>query len=189
LAIASPTITVGTPNSFGFGLSPTFGTLINFDDQTPFATVASDAYSAEGVESVANSDPSDPLIAALFSQQSEPIYLTTADNVADIDITFASATDEVGIGLLNDGVTPATLTVYDAAGDSLGSFVETAPLNGYYVISDTSDDIKSFSIGSQAVGIDDLQFAPTPEPGSISFAAVGLAIAAGVWRKKAARKS
>jgi uncharacterized protein (TIGR03382 family) len=56
------------------------------------------------------------------------------------------------------------------------------------VISDPSADIHSISINAaQNLAIDDLQFVPTPEPSSISFAAAGLVVLAGLWRRRRAR--
>jgi hypothetical protein len=188
------TITIGTPNFYGAGLSPTFGTLINFDSLTPLSTVSPTVFSAEGVQSIDNSPSAFPLLVLPYSQQSPPNELSTgaADSYAgDITITFSSPTDEVGIGIAEDGTTPATLTVYGVSGNVLGSFIETVPsttYNAYYVISDPTDDIKSFAISAaQNLAIDDLQFVPTviPEPADVTFAAVGLALLAGIWRRKA----
>ncbi len=186
---SASSISVATPNFFGAGLSPTFGTLVTFDSLTPFASVNSDAFTSDGVESVVNNGP-DQLIALPFSQQSPPNELSTtsADYAGDITFTFSNPTNEVGIGIAEDGTTPATLTVFDASGNSLGSFVETVSdttFNGYYVISDGTDDIKSFSIdAAQNLAVDDLQFVPTPEPASVSFAVAGLVLLAGIWRRK-----
>ena len=189
LASAS-NIAIGTPNLFGSGLSPTFGTLVNFDSLTPFSTVSSNAFAAEGVSSITNDPSTNDLIVEPFSEQSPPNYLTTTDpnGAGDIDFTFTNLTNEVGIGIAEDGTTQTTLTVFGATGNVLGSFVETVPsstFNAYYVITDPTADIKSFSINAtQNLAVDDLQFVPTPEPAGISLAAVGAALLAGFIRRR-----
>jgi hypothetical protein len=190
LAMAD-TITVGTPNSYGSGLSPTFGTLVNFDSLTPLSTVSSTAFLAEGVLSITNNPGSNPLIALPYSQQSPPIEIGTdgSDNYAgDITITFVNTQSEVGIGIGEDGSTQTTLTAYGATGNVLGNFIETVPsstFNAYYVISDPSNAIKSLEINaSQNLGIDDLQFTSVPEPSSIALAAFGLIFVAASRRRK-----
>lgn len=190
LAMAD-TITVGTPNSYGTGLSPTFGTLVNFDSLTPLSTVASNAFAANGISSIVNNPGTSPLIALPYSQQSEPIEIGTdsSDNYAgDITITFAQNVSEVGIGIAEDGSTQTTLTAYDAIGNVLGNFNETvsdSTFNGYYVISDPNNSIKSLEINaSQNLAIDDVQFASVPEPASIALSAAGLLFVASLRRRK-----
>lgn len=190
LASAS-TITTGTPNFFGAGLSPTFGTLVNFDSLTPMSTVSSGAFTSVGIQSIVNNPGTVPLIALPFSQQSPPNELSTgvADNYAgDITITFGGLSNEVGVGIAEDGTTPTTLTVLGTSGNVLGSFVETVPsttFNAYYVISDPTFDINALEINaSQNLAIDDVQFTLVPEPASLLLAAVGLTLLAGFRRRK-----
>lgn len=189
---SASTITTGTPNFYGAGLSPTFGTLVNFDSLTPMSTVSPGAFTSAGIQSIANNPATVPLIALPFSQQSPPNELSTgaADNYAgDITITFGGLSNEVGVGIAEDGSTPATLTVFGNSGNVLGSFVETVPsttFNAYYVISDPTYDIHSFEIAAaQNLAIDDVQFTLVPEPASLVLAAVGLTLLAGFRRRKA----
>jgi len=187
---SASSITIGTPNFFGSGLSPTFGTLVNFDSLAPFSTVSSDAFTSVGVSSITNDPSTNDLTVEPFSEQSPPNYLTTTDpnGAGDIDFTFTNLTNEVGIGIAEDGTTQATLTVFGATGNILGSFVETVPsstFNAYYVITDPTADIKSFSINAtQNLAIDDLQFVPTPEPAGMSVATVGAALLAVLIRRR-----
>lgn len=187
---SASTITIGTPNFFGAGLSPTFGTLVNFDSLTPFATVSSGAFSSVGVQSITNNPSTNQLIAEPFSEQSQPNEITTtASNFAgDITILFSNLSNEVGIGIAEDGTTQTTLTVLGASNNVLATFVETVPsstFNAYYVISDPTFDIHGITIdASQNLAIDDLQFTSAPEPASVSFAAVGLVVLAGLWRRR-----
>jgi hypothetical protein len=120
-------------------------------------------------------------VGAANSDQSPPNYLSTgpSDNYAgNITFTFTSPTSRVGIGISEDGVTPVTLTAYGAAGNVLGSFTQTVSpttFNAYYVLSDPTFDIKSFSVSaSQNLAIDDVQFAVAPEPASSALAGAAL---------------
>ena len=191
LANAS-SITTGTPNFYGAGLSPTFGTLINFDNLTPMETLDAAAYTSAGVQSIVNNPGTNALIAYPYSQQSQPNEITTGptDNYAgDITITFSKLSSEVGIGIAEDGTTQATLTVFGDSNNVLGNFVETVPsstYDAYYIISDPSFDIHSIEINAaQGLAIDDLQFTATPEPASLGFATVGLVMLAGLRRRRA----
>ena len=187
LGLAMPglaaTVTIGTSDTFGKGLAPLFGTLINFDDQTPLSTLSAAAYSSEGVSSITNGDASEPLLVLPYSDQSPPNYISTgaSDNYAgNITFTFANLTNNVGLGISEDGVTPVTLTAFGAGNNVLGSFTETVPsttFNAYYVISDTTFDIKSVSVSAaQNLAIDDVQLAGVPEPRSLALSAAGLAL-------------
>ncbi len=184
------TLTVGSP-SFNplndVNLSPTFGTYINFDNLAEFGTVAANAYAARGVQSITSNTANNPLVAYPFSFQSAPNELTTSSGVAGgatggITITFSNLVNIVGIGVEESDGLPDTLTVLGASGNVLASFTETValssptPFNAYYVISDTTNDIRSLVISSAAgnFGVDDLQFASVPEPLNLTMVAGGL---------------
>jgi len=147
-----------------------------------------------GVNSISNAGA--PLLATTFSQQSAPVYLTTgaADNYAgDITISLAKAAGIIGIGILSDDTTPVTLTALGANGTVLASFnVLTSasgatPENGYWAIRDLGNDIQALRITSAAnLGIDDLQFAFAPEPGSLALLGAGvLLMVLGQLRRRA----
>ncbi len=172
------TLTVGSPNFnalTGVTLSPTFGTYINFDNLPAFGMVAADAYARQGVQSITSNTVNDPLTAYPFSLQSAPNELTTLSGqsggiTGGITITFSNLVNIVGIGVFESDGLPDTLTVSGPSGNMLASFTETVPsssptpFNAYYVISDTTNDIRSLTISSAAgnFGVDDLQFAPEP---------------------------
>ena len=182
------TLTFGSPNFnplTGVTLSPRFGTYINFDKLTPFSTVAANAFAGQGVQSITSNTANDALIAYPVSSESAPNLLETATAVAGgitggITITFSNPVNIVGIGVQESDGLPDTLAVQGASGNVLASFSETVPLSSaspyvaYYVISDTTADIKSLVISSAAgnFGIDDLQFAP--EPLNVTLVAGGL---------------
>jgi hypothetical protein len=174
------TLTIGSPNDNNYAgdtLSSAFGMLINFDNLTPFSTVASNAYAAQGIASLTSSSTADPLTVYPYSSQSAPNYLSTQDGYGAITITFTNPVSIVGIGVLESDGDSDVLTATNASGTVLATYGETVPLigatafNAYYVIRDTTSDIKSLTISSAAgnFGVDDLQFAPEP----LNFALVG----------------
>ena len=185
LALAIPgfatNLTVGTPNTFGSGLTPTFGTLVNFDTLTPLSTFVSSTYSSVGLASISNSGS--PLLVLPFSSQTPPNFLSTgaSDNYAgNITFTFTNPTSMAGFGIAEDGTTPVTLTAFGVSGNVLGTFSETVPsttYNAYYVLSDPSFDIKSISVSAtQNLAIDDVQFSTVPEPSTVALLAGGMAL-------------
>jgi PEP-CTERM motif len=198
---AAPTLITGTPNFLGIGLSPVFGKLINFDDlatqvtntATGFFPLPSGQYLSQGVASITNGPSVNPLFAAVFSQQSAPIYLTTGPNdnfAGNITISLVNPVNIIGIGILSDDSSPVTLSALGTTGNVLASFTVTTPsnsntpANGYWAIQDTTNGIKGLQVVSSAnLGIDDLQFAPEPS----SFALIGagiLLVAFGALRRR-----
>jgi hypothetical protein len=174
------TITVGTPNNFGSGLTPTFGALVNFDELTPMSTFTPSTYSSVGIATISNSGA--PLLVVPFSPQTPPNYLSTgaSDNYAgNITFTFTNPTSMAGFGISEDGTTPVTFTAFGAGGNVLGTFAETVPsttFNAYYVLSDPSFDIKSISVSAaQNLAVDDVQFSTVPEPSTVALVTTGMA--------------
>ena len=206
VAIAAPVLSPGNPNYLGEGLTPTFGTLINFDDlasevsNSPAGSIALSAaqYAARGVTTISNAGAQ--LNAAVFSQQSAPVYLTTgaADSYAgNITVTLAEVTNQIGIGILSDSITPVTLNALGAQGNVLASFqvltsvAGNTPNNGYWSFHDSNWDVKGLQIVSGAnLGVDDLEFAPVPEPARLTLMGAGvLLILFGIVRRRDARRS
>jgi hypothetical protein len=176
------TITLGSPNTFGAGLSPVFGVLINFDSLTPMSTFSPATYSSVGIANISNS-PAAPLLVLPFSPQTPPNYLSTgsSDNYAgDITFTFTNPASTIGFGISEDGTTPVTFTAFGAAGAVLGTFTEVVPsstFNAYYVLSGPSFDIESVSVSAaQNLAIDDVQFSAAPEPSTITLFAAGIGL-------------
>jgi hypothetical protein len=200
---AAPVLVTGTPNYLGVGLNPTFGTIINFDDLAPavsnsptgFLQLSANQYAAQGVTSISNNSASSPLNAAVFSQQSAPVYLTTgpSDNYAgDITIRLAKAAGSIGVGIMSDDTTPVTLNALASDGSVLATFSvltsssSSTPENGYWMVRDSSNSIQGLEVISAAnLGIDDVQFAPVPEPASVAMLGFGgLLLLLGLFRKE-----
>lgn len=98
------TLTVGTPNytDNGTTLSPQFGILINFDDQTPFSTLASTAYAAKGVQSIASNNSSDPLTVYPYTGDCNvelcPALFPERQHIHVQLRTFHAGSDQPGFG-------------------------------------------------------------------------------------------
>lgn len=205
-ANAAPVLGTGTPansyNSPPTGVSPSFGTLYNFDSLTPLSAFSPATYAAQGVTI---SSP-DGLIVYPYSTQSGPneLFDNSAAGTANISInTFGSK--EIGIGIADSDITAAgaPVTVYlqalNASGVGFGTlFAVTLPTGGsnpgnaYFTLSDTSYDIYGLQI-TQPVGnaslysglaIDDLQIAPTPEPATFALLGISTLIAGAVGLRK-----
>jgi hypothetical protein len=175
IAVASvchaTTLTVATPNDADNGttLSPKFGILINFDNQTPFSTLASNAYASAGVQSIASTQSSNPLTVYPFSSQSAPNYVSTANFGGGMTVTLTNLTNIIGIGVSESDGSPLSLSALGATGNTLGTFNVTVPsggntpFNAYYILQDPTNDIKSLQlIAGGQFAVDDIQFAPEP---------------------------
>jgi hypothetical protein len=191
--LGATVLVTGTPNLSGgmsgtaTGLSPTFGTLINFDDLTPNSLLSPGAYSSSGVTSISAINSTVALSAEPFSGQTQPNYIGPADfSNIDILISLTQSTDEIGIGLLAGSSNSFTLTARNAANTILGTYVVNVPsngvgaFNGYYAIQDSGLTIKSLEISGNG-GIDDLQFdrsaaGGVPEPADFALLGGGLTL-------------
>jgi hypothetical protein len=187
---SAATLITGTPNSSDNstgtprGLSPTFGTLINFDELTPNSTLNAPAYAGLGITSIAATNGTAALSAVPFSGQSQPNYIGPLDfSNIDILITLAQPTSEIGLGLLAGSSTTFTVRALGSSNNLVASYSLTVPsdgvsaFNAYYAIQDTGATIKSLEIIGNG-GIDDLQFlsgsASAPEPASFALFGGGL---------------
>ncbi|MBV8895710.1 MAG: hypothetical protein JO051_04295 [Acidobacteriaceae bacterium] len=177
------TLVVGTPNDADNGtvLAPRFGVLINFDDLTPFTSVASNAYASSGVQSITSTQATNPLLVYPFSSQSAPNYVSTTNQFGGLTVTLYSPTNIMGIGVLESDGSPLSIAALGATGNTLGIFSVTVPTTGntpynaYYILEDPTNDIKSLQlISGGQFGVDDLQFAP--EPISFALAGAGLVV-------------
>jgi hypothetical protein len=173
------TLATGTPaNSLlatPTAASPQFGWTINFDSLTPNTPLAPNQYAAWGVTNISSPDG---LQVIPFSTQTSPneVFDSSSDGSANITINFASGQGEVGIGIADSDPVTVFLQALDKNGNDLGSAfgvtlssTSVNPGNGYFVVSDTSNDIYGLKITQptgdpnfSGLAIDDLQLAPEP---------------------------
>jgi hypothetical protein len=187
---SAATLLTGIPNSSDnstgtpTGLSPIFGTLVNFDGLTPNSALNASAYAGVGISSIAASNGTAALSSVPFSGQSQPNYIGALDfSNIDILITLAQPTSQIGVGLLAGSSNSFTLRPLGMSNNVLATYAVTVPsegvsaFNAYYAIQDTAATIKSLQIVGNG-GIDDLQFlsasASVPEPASYALFGGGL---------------
>jgi hypothetical protein len=204
-ANAAPTLVTGTAGNSVLAMptSPTpnlGGTFINFDDLTAGSGVGTAAYASQGVSSI--SSPGG-LTVIPFSTQSSPneLFDSSPNGTAHITIDLASGVSSIGIGIADSDPFAVTLQVLAADGTVLSSpFAVTIPDtgvnsgNGYFFISDTSNDIfglqilqNSGSVNNSGLAIDDLQFAASaPEPATYALFGAGAVLLALVRKRKRA---
>ncbi len=201
MLVQATTLITGTPRNGASASStsptPSFGTLYNFDSLTPNSTFAPATYAAQGV----NISSPDGLVVLPFSTQSGPneLFDNSANGTADITIKVSTATDEIGIGIADADGVPITLQALTLTGADLGSAFTVNipsntvnPFNGYYVITDTSNDIGGLQIlqstgnvNFSGLAIDDLQVAP--EPASFALGVAGVVVFGALRRRRRAQ--
>jgi hypothetical protein len=183
----------GTPSP---SLSPTFGTLIDFDDQATGTLVGATDYASMGVASV--TETTGGTLSRYSGTQSSPNYIGTGVNYeiggasmgwdGTILFEFSGLADVVGIGVADSAGGPETISVYDAAMGLLESYTVTSGTNVYNGIDRGGMwDIKYFSVTGDFFAVDDLQFIArsVPEPTPLALLGLGL-VAMIAARKKAA---
>ena len=201
LSSAAVSIAVGTSGNSSLatptGPSPSFGTLVNFDNLAQSASPVASLTAGPITVSSPNGVSVIP-----YSSMSSPneVQDNGVNGVANLTIKLNNQTNELGVGVSDlDGVS-VTVQALGSNGLPLGSsFVEnlnnTNDINGdsYFVLSDTSYDIYGLKITQTAsnanysgLAIDDVQFAPIPEPSGFALFGAGLAVLGGLrLRKKA----
>jgi len=187
--VANGSITYGTPSP---SLSPTFGTLVNFDVKAPGTILWSD-YVSVGVASITETTGAGALFARYASTaQSPPNYVGTSsayeiggasggwDGTIQIDLALPASM--VGIGIANNSGGPEFLSVYNSAGSLLESHQVVAGTNVYAVITSDAYDISRLVITGDFFAIDDLQFNAIPAPGAILLGSIGVGLVG--WLRK-----
>lgn len=177
---ANATINYGTPSP---NLWPQFGTLVNFDDKAVGTPVLWNDYVSVGVASIVETEGLG-FFGRYASSQSQPCYVGTGkggergtdasvgwDGTIVIDLALPA--DMVGIGVANSRGGAEVLSVYNSVGSLLESYTLAAGTNIYPYITRPSYDISRIKIYGDFFAIDDLQFNPIPEPGTLSLLALG----------------
>ncbi len=190
----------GTPSP---SLSPTFGTLIDFDDRATGTLVNFDDYVLYGITSITETEGLGTF--ALYSgSQSQPNYLGTGfggERGCDADmgwdgtirIEFTNLASMVGIGVANSQGGSEYITAYDSSMNSLETYIVPSGINTYTGIDRQGVfDIAYLEITGDFFAIDDLQFnsgAPVPEPSTILLVGTGLLGIIGFSRKRLNKKA
>ncbi len=191
--VANGSISYGTPSP---SLSPTFGTLVDFDDKAAGTQVMPNDYVSVGVASITELTSAGTLFARYASTtQSPPNYVGTGshdiggasfgwDGTIQIDLTLPASM--VGIGVSNGLGGNETLSVYDSTGSLLEShqLVSGILTSVYPVITRGAYDISRLVITGDFFAIDDLQFNAIPAPGAILLGSIGVGLVGWLRRRR-----
>ncbi len=191
--VANGSISYGTPNPPS--LSPTFGTLVDFDDKATATQVLWNDYVSVGVASITELTGAGQLFARYSGTQSPPNYIGTGGTYeiggpssggwdGTIRIDLALPASMVGIGIANNSGGLETFSVYDSGGSLLESHTVITGTNVYAVITRGTYDISRLEIGGDYFAIDDLQFNAIPAPGAILLGSIGAGIVGWLRRRR-----
>ena len=188
--VAKGAISYGTPSP---SLSPTFGTLVNFDDKATGTQVLWNDYVSSGVASITELTGAGSLFARYSGSQSQPNMVGTGYNYeiggpeswgwdGTIQIDLALPASMVGIGVANSRGGLETLSVYNSSGSLLESHIVASDGNVYPVITRGAYDISRLVITGDWFAIDDLQFNAIPAPGALLLGSIGVGLVG--WLRK-----
>lgn len=193
MSLASGGTFIGTPSPM---LSPKFGTLVNFDDRPTLSLVGANDYVAQGVAVVLELEglgrfaryPSSQSLANFIGTGTLGERGTDSDDFGfdgTIRFQFASLQATVGIGIAElAGTDLPVLTILNSSLQVIETFTPAFGLNIYAGFVRPGNDIAYFQIKGDNFALDDLQFAPIPEPGTSILAALGLLRFALLFRKR-----
>jgi len=183
----------GTPSP---SLTPTFGTLVNFDDKSAGTAVGEFDFVSQGVASIKETEGLG-VFARYAGSQSSPNYIGTGlggERGTDANlgwdgtilIELAQLASRVGIGIADSRGGPESILAYDAGMNLLEEWVVPTGANVYVGIDTSIYNIKYFKITGDFFAVDDLQFNanPVPEPSTILLFGRGLIGLAVVGKKK-----
>jgi len=190
--VANGAISYGSPSP---SLSPTFGTLVDFDDKAPGplgTPILWNDYVSVGVASITELGAG-ILARYPYSAQSQPNFAGTGGGYeiggapggwdGTIQIDLALPASMVGIGIANSSGGPETFSVYDSTGSLLESHPVAAGFNVYAVITRGAYDISRLVITGDYFAIDDLQFNAIPAPGAILLGSIGVGLVGWLRRR------
>jgi len=188
--VANGSISYGTPSP---SLSPTFGTLVNFDDKATGTQVLWNDYVSVGVASITETTGAGSLFKRYSGAQSPPNYIGTGGTYeiggasggwdGTIQIDLALPASMVGIGVANNSGGFEFLKVYDSTNSLLESHQVAPGANVYAVITRGAYDISRFEISGDFFAIDDLQFNAIPAPGAILLGSIGAGLVGWLRRR------
>ncbi len=190
--VVNGAISYGTPSP---SLSPTFGTLVNFDDKATGTQVLWNDYVSVGVASITELTGAGNLFARYSGSQSQPNMVGTGPNYeiggpaswgwdGTIQIDLVLPASMVGIGIANSRGGVETLSVYDSVGSLLESHTVTTGNNVYAVVTRGTYDISRLVITGDWFGIDDLQFNAIPAPGALLLGSIGVGFVGWLRRRR-----
>ena len=189
--VAKGAISYGTPSP---SLSPTFGTLVDFDDKATGTQVLWNDYVSVGVASITELTGAGSLFARYSGSQSSPNMIGTGPTYdvtgvnwgwdGTIQIDLARPASMVGIGIANSRGGPEFLSVYDSVGSLLESHQVATGINTYPIITRGASDISRLVITGDWFGIDDLQFNAIPAPGALLLGSIGVGFVGWLRRRR-----
>ena len=191
--VANAVISYGMPSP---SLSPTFGTLVNFDDKPTGTQVLWNDYVSVGVASITELTGAGSLFKRYDGSQSQPNYIGTGPTYSivgtplpsgwdgTIQIDMALPASMVGIGIANSKAGFETLSLYDSGGSLLEQHTVAIGANVYAVITRGAFDISRLVISGDCFAIDDLQFNAIPAPGAILLGSIGVGLVGWLRRRR-----
>lgn len=183
----------GTPSP---SLSPTFGTLVDFDDQASGTVIGAADYASVGVASITETEGLGRF-ARYSGSQSAPNYIGTGvggERGTDANLgwdgtilfEFASLSSKVGLGVADSSGGLETMTIFDINMAVIASNVLGVASNAYYWFDTGAFNIKYLQITGDFFAVDDLQFdggSQVPLPAAIWLLGSGLIGLVGLRRR------